>query len=347
VKRPLTNDQLLAAIRRIHQGVRESVIAACESQAYEELCGEATAAAGDTIYAIDRIAEKTLLAGINEVIAPHGPIVVIGEGVPDGEIVLPAGAEATDAAWRLIVDPIDGTRGLMFQKRPAWILTAAAPNRGEATSLADIQVAVQTELPLVKQHLCDSFWAIQGLGAHAERTNRLTAASEPLELQPSSAESLAHGYATVCSFFAGGRDLIGIIADELSHRLLAGNQPAEARIFEDQYASTAGQLAGLMMGQDRFVADLRPLLADAVHQRGGTLGHCCHPYDLCTKLIAEETGVTICLPNGAPISVPLDTESDVTWVGYANGKLLEKIEPVLRQILNERGILSQTESRRE
>ncbi len=334
-------------MRRIHQGVRERVIAACESQSFEELCGEATMAAGDTVYAIDRIAEESLLAGINEEIAAHGPIVLIGEGVPEGKIVLPAGAAAADADWRLIVDPIDGTRGLMYQKRPAWILTAAAPNCGDATSLADIQVAVQTELPLVKQHLCDSFWAIEGKGAHAERTNRLTGVSEPLELQPSTAETLAHGYATVCSFFAGGRDMIGKIADELSHRLLAGNQPGEARIFEDQYASTAGQLAGLMMGHDRFVADLRPLLADAVQQRGGTLGHCCHPYDICTKLIAEESGVVICTPNGVPVDVPLDTESDVTWIGYANGKLRKTVEPVLRQILDERGLLSQSESRRE
>jgi len=332
---PLTNEQLLAAIRRIHQRVRAVVVAACESQTFEALCGEATAAAGDTVYAIDRIAEEALLAGISAEIAVHGPVVLIGEGLPEGEIVLPAGAKTTEAAWRLIVDPIDGTRGLMFQKRSAWILTAAAPNRGAATSLTDITVAVQTELPLVKQHLCDSFWAIQGEGAHAERTNRLTGASEQVELQPSPAETLTHGYGTVCSFFAGGRDLLGKIADELSHRLLAGNQRGEARIFEDQYASTAGQIAGLMLGQDRFVADLRPLLAETVRKRGGTLGHCCHPYDLCTKLIAKEAGVTICLPNGEPVNVPLDTQADVTWVGYANTKLRSLIEPVLKAVIRD------------
>lgn len=332
---PFNKQQLLSAIQRVHQQVRTAVVAACETQSFEELCGEATTASGDTVYAIDRIAEEALLAGISAEIAVHGPVVLIGEGVPEGEIVLPAGAKATEAAWRLIDDPIDGTRGLMFQKRSAWVLTAAAPNRGPTTSLAGIEVAVQTELPLVKQHLCDSFWAIKGQGAHAERTNRLTATSTQLALQPSTAETLTHGYGTVCSFFAGGRDLLGKIADELSHRLLSGNQAGEARIFEDQYASTAGQIAGLMLGQDRFVADLRPLLADAVHNRGGTLGHCCHPYDLCTKLIAEEAGVTICLPNGDPVNVPLDTQTDVTWVGYANSKLRSIIEPVLNAVLDD------------
>lgn len=338
---PLAAAQLLQALRRIHQRVRTAVVVACESQSFEELCGEATAAAGDTVYAIDRVAEEVLFGGINEEIAVHEPIVLVGEGVPKGAIVLPAGAAESDAAWRLVVDPIDGTRGLMFQKHPAWILTAAAPNRGAATCLADIEIAVQTELPLVKQHLCDDFWAVKGKGVHAERWNRLANTSEPFVPQPSAAETVIHGFATVCSFFAGGRDVLGGIADELSHRLLAGNKSGEARIFEDQYASTAGQLAGLMLGQDRFVADLRPLLADTVHQRGDTLGHCCHPYDLCTKLIAEEAGVTICLPNGEPVDVPLDTETNVTWVGYANGTLRQIIEPVLWEILHERGLISE------
>ena len=41
----------------------------------------------------------------------------------------------TRRRWRVIVDPIDGTRGLMYQKRSAWILTGVAPNRGPGTSL--------------------------------------------------------------------------------------------------------------------------------------------------------------------------------------------------------------------
>ena len=32
------------------------------------------------------------------------------------------GTPAEEASWRIIMDPIDGTRGLMYQKRSAWIL---------------------------------------------------------------------------------------------------------------------------------------------------------------------------------------------------------------------------------
>ena len=94
------------------------------------------------------------------------------------------GTPAEDAAWRIIVDPIDGTRGLMYQKRSAWILTGIAPNYGPATNLQDILLAVQTEIPLVKQHLSDVVWAIRDHGIQAKRHNRLTGESHPLHLRP-------------------------------------------------------------------------------------------------------------------------------------------------------------------
>ena len=103
-------------------------------------------------------------------------------------------------------------------------------------------------------------------------------------------------------------------------------------------ASTGGQIAGLITGQDRFVADLRPLLLKSLESRGDVLGHCCHPYDICTQLIAQEAGIEIRLPNGAPVDVPLDTETNVTWVGYANSELRKQIEPVLQTVLNRLGI---------
>ena len=61
----------------------------------------------------------------------------------------------------------------MYQKRPAWILTGVARGPGPCT-LADIELAVQTEIPLVKQHLSDELWAVRGQGASAVRVNRLT-----------------------------------------------------------------------------------------------------------------------------------------------------------------------------
>src|SRR4029078_2165191 len=116
-------------------------------------------------------------------IASLFPTVLIAEGLPAGKIVLPRGTAEDGAALRISVDPIDGTRGLMYQKRSAWILTGVARNRGEQTNLSDIELAVQTEIPLVKQHLSDCLWAIHGQGAHAERYNRLTGERTQITLQ--------------------------------------------------------------------------------------------------------------------------------------------------------------------
>ena len=189
----------------------------------------------------------------------HGGIVLIAEGVAGGRIPLPLGQRDERCRYRVIMDPIDGTRGLMYQKRPAWILTGVAPNRGAATRLSDIELSLQTEIPLVKQHLCDELWAVRGHGALIERVNLSTHQSAPLTVRPSRAKSIEQGYAMISRFFPGARDELAAIDDEVVHRLLGPSPQGKALCFEDQYPSTGGQLYELMVGHDRFVADLRPL----------------------------------------------------------------------------------------
>jgi hypothetical protein len=333
-----TAQDFIEPLRRIHNQIRDLVVAACEERGSVELARVAHSGAGDVIYVVDRISEDALVDSFRREIAAHEPILLIGEGLPGGRIVLPEHTRPTDIRWRIIVDPIDGTRGLMYQKRPAWILTGIAPNLREATTLADIEVAVQTEIPLIKQHLADQAWAIRGGGVKAVRSNRLNGNSEPLRLQPSTATELRHGFATICRFFPGGRDVLAAIDDELCERLVPRHE-GEVAVFEDQYCCTGGQLYALATGQDRFIADLRPLVQPLVAAHGTALGHCCHPYDLCTKLIAEEAGVIVTDARDQPVRAPLDTESDVDWVGYANRQLHDQIAPVLRELLQKHGAI--------
>jgi fructose-1,6-bisphosphatase/inositol monophosphatase family enzyme len=323
---------LVEPLRRLHDWIRDLVVAECEKPSAADLARVVHKGAGDVVYAIDRVSETAIVDRLNREFAAREPVLLIGEGLPGGRVAIPETARESDARWRLIVDPIDGTRGLMYQKRPAWILTAIAPNRGESTSLADIELAVQTEIPLVKQHLSDQLWAVRGQGVHAVRHNRMTNQSQPLAVRPSTAADLRHGFVTVCRFFPGGRDVLAAIDDALCERLLS-REPGEAGAFEDQYASTGGQIYGLAIGQDRFVADLRPLVQPIVVERGVVPGHCCHPYDLCTKLIAEEAGVIVSGPTGGPVCAPLDTETNVAWVGYANPALRSQVEPALQELL--------------
>jgi fructose-1,6-bisphosphatase/inositol monophosphatase family enzyme len=328
---------LLEPLQALHRRIRDDVVRACEQAAVTALSGVDHDDEGDTIYAVDRVAEHVLVADIERTIATRdAPVVLVAEGLPGGEVVVPADADRSKARWVVIVDPIDGTRGLMYQKRPAWILTGVAPGPAPRT-LADIELAVQTEVPLVKQHLADELWAVAGQGASALRYNRLTGESVPLSLHPSTAATVAHGFATIARFFPGNRAALAAIDDDLIEALLGPPPPGKAQAFEDQYISSGGQLYELMAGHDRFVADLRPLFE---RQRAGGPALCCHPYDLCTELIARELGIPVTDERGAPLRAPLDVTSDVGWIGYANEALKATIEPQLHRELRRRGLIA-------
>lgn len=231
---------ILPAIRSIHEQIRATVTAAFESDRGGMLSSVVDDSEGDTIFAVDRISESLLVELFERDIASRVPIVLIAEGLRGGSVVLPRGTREDKAKWRVIADPIDGTRCLMYQKRSGWILTGVAPNRGNSTSLADIELAVQTELPLIKQHLCDSLWARRGQGAEAERFNRITGETFPFFLQPSSAKDLAHGFSAITRFFSGGREVLAAIDDEIAAATLKEDRAGKSYSFEDQYLSTGG-----------------------------------------------------------------------------------------------------------
>ncbi|HST51709.1 MAG TPA: hypothetical protein VLJ61_06825 [Pyrinomonadaceae bacterium] len=335
---------LLAPLRRLHELIRRDVVAACERSAVESLSEVARDDEGDTIYAVDRVGEDLLIDFFEREIAPLAPLVLVAEGLASGQVVLPRGASESECVWRVIVDPIDGTRGLMYQKRSGWVLTGVARNRGPETCLADIELALQTELPLVKQHLSDVAWAVRGSGAQAERFNRLTGERTPLVLRPSQSPTIAHGYAQVARFFPGAREELAAVDDEIVAGALGPVRQGKAHCFEDQYTSSGGQLYELMCGHDRFTADLRPLMEETLRARGLALGICCHPYDLCTEMIAREAGVIVTDIGGGPLRARLSVEPDVAWAGYANARVRAQVEPLLRAALSRRGLLPEADS---
>jgi fructose-1,6-bisphosphatase/inositol monophosphatase family enzyme len=69
------------------------------------------------------------------------------------------------------------------------------------------------------------------------------------------------------------------------------------------------------------------------------LGICCHPYDVCTALIAQELGVIITDERGNPLNAPLNVDADVGWVGYANDAIRQQIEPLLQAALRKRNLI--------
>ena len=330
---------LLQPILEIHNIIRAAVVAATERQGLDELARVSREEAGDTIYAIDVMSEEMLLELFQKLGQQHS-FVLVAEGLPEGEVVVPRGIDAAETTWRIIVDPIDGTRGIMYQKRSAWVLTGVAPNRGAETSLDDIVLAVQTEIPLVKQHLSDQLWTVRGQEVQAERYDRLTGGRVSIRPRPSTSNTIAHGFAMISRFFPGVRDELAAIDEEIVVAALGPVKPGKAHCFEDQYISSGGQLYELMTGHDRFVADLRPLMEPVAVQRGMRLGICCHPYDLCSSLIATELGVIITDACGRPLRAPLNVSANVDWVGYANEQIRQQIEPLLQAALRKRGLIA-------
>jgi hypothetical protein len=161
----------------------------------------------------------------------------------------------------------------------------------------------------------------------------------PLTLRPSPAATLAHGFSSVSRFFPGARDVLAAIDDEIVAEVVGTATSGKAACFEDQYVSTGGQLYELMAGHDRFIADVRPLLVPVLASRGLPRPLCCHPYDLCAMLVAEEAGVVLTDAAGAALDAPFDLDADVSWVGYANDRLRERVEPALLAALERRGLL--------
>jgi fructose-1,6-bisphosphatase/inositol monophosphatase family enzyme len=264
--------------------------------------------AADTIYAIDRVADDTLLQWFEQ----HWPgVEVVSEGLDEPAVV------GDDPTWTVIVDTIDGTRGLMYDKRPAWCLAAAAPRGG---SLRDVVAAAMTELPTAKQGAADQLSGTRAGGVGAERVELRDGRRSPFAVRPSSATDLEHGFAGLAKFFVPGKTALAALEAELFARL------GSRHVFDDEYISSGGQLHELISGRDRFVADLRPLVdAEAL---------ACHPYDVCTAMLLEEAGGVVTDPHGGPLDAPLDTTSPVAWVGYANRTLAARIGPVLAELVD-------------
>lgn len=296
------------------------------------------AGAGDLVYPIDRHVEPALVEAIAAWPEDCRPLLLIAEGLGDDGRHRFSGGDGQ--GYRLLIDPIDGTRGLMYDKRPGWFLAAVAPDRGETTRLSDAIAAVMVELPTVKQGEADAFVAVRGRPALGLRAHLTTDDCRILPMRTSAATTLRHGFAHVVSFFPGTKVFAGGLMERIASSALGPLRPGAAEVFDDQYISTGGQLVELMLGRDRFCVDLRPLFLDILERRSGTVqrGLDCHPYDMAGLLVASQAGVIVTDGFGRPLDAPLDVSTGVHWCGYANEAIRRQVEPVIQHWLAENGV---------
>ncbi len=326
-------ERMRALLCRLQDDIRDALIAARATADAEEFANVAAVTAADTIYGIDKVSEGTVLGWLAVSWPPEWPLELVMEGVgEDGvPVTFPRGTPLFQTRVKLIVDPIDGTRCLMYDKRPAWTLAAVAPQAGPATGLSHLMAAAMTELPTSKQWRADQLSVVRGAGPGgvvAQSVNVLTGERLPLHVRPSQATNFRHGFASLVKFFPEGKALTAQIEEAMWDQLHGRGLSAAPHIFDDQYLSTGGQIYELLAGHDRLIGDLRPLVLPSLGYKHAVT---CHPYDICTALVLTEAGGVIETPDGRPLDAPLDTLSPVAWMGYANETLAGLARPVLRQ----------------
>jgi fructose-1,6-bisphosphatase/inositol monophosphatase family enzyme len=329
-------DRARALLCRLQDSIRDTLIAARDAQTGSALAEIAEVTAADTIYRIDKVSEAAILTWFEAQWPAEWPVELVMEGCEGGDAhTFPRGTPAARTEFKCILDPIDGTRNLMYDKRSAWMLSALAPQGGEKTHLGEILVAAMTELPTSKQWAADQISGVRGCGLQglvAERVDVRGSGRSRLPIRPSQATDFRHGFAALARFFPEGKALLARVEEELWDALYGLGCSPSPLVFEDQYITTGGQIYELMIGHDRMLGDLRPL---AHRKIGFASALVCHPYDICTAMLLQEAGGVVEAPGGGPLRAPLDTTTPVAWMGYANPALAERVRPVLKRLIEE------------
>jgi len=325
-------EQARRLLCRLQDHIRDVLIAA-RAKSGQSFARVAGVTAADTIYQVDRITEEAILEWLGRHWPTTWPIELVMEGLEGEATTFPHGTPVGRTVFKCILDPIDGTRNLMYDKRSAWILTALAPQRGARTHLGDIVVAAMTELSTSKMWRSDQLSAVRGGGVKAQACDLQTGRRRTLPVRPSQARNFEHGFASIAKFFPEGKGLLGAVEERLWKELGLLGKNGGQLVFDDQYLSTGGQIYELIVGHDRMLGDLRPMAYAKIGLGSASL--CCHPYDICTALLLQEAGGIVEAPDGRPLRVPLDTTTPVAWMGYANAHLARRVRPVLRRIMVE------------
>src|SRR5579885_1750977 len=106
-------DYYIEHVRALARELRTAVLNGVRGADAASLAQAVGARGGDTIYRLDEHGEGALL-DYCERWGAATPFLLVAEGLEDGCRAFPADTSEARTAFTLIVDPIDGTRGLMY-----------------------------------------------------------------------------------------------------------------------------------------------------------------------------------------------------------------------------------------
>src|SRR5687768_11641015 len=109
----MTEIELLGMLKACGDAVQRKVYQSVRNADIELLSAVQEEKKEDTIYQIDRDVEDDLVAVLDEYSTRAGGFNIIAEGIGGSEDGLQLGI---DPRYAIIIDPIDGTRGIMYNK---------------------------------------------------------------------------------------------------------------------------------------------------------------------------------------------------------------------------------------
>jgi hypothetical protein len=152
------------------------------------------------------------------------------------------------------------------------------------------------------------------------------------KLEPSSDDRCDDGYFPFFRYLADQRPAIARVEAAFFDRLARFERANVRTCYDDQYISSGGQLALVALGAYRMVVDVRTLAGRVLGRASMT----CKPYDVAGAVIcAQSAGAIVVAPDGTPLDFPIDCETPVDFVAFANEATRARLAPHLAQALRE------------
>jgi hypothetical protein len=331
-------DELRALADAIRGTVRAAVRAGVERGSLDELATPRGQGAGDVTFGIDVPSEEALDRWFTER-AREGPLSLFSEDRgwrhlgPARGGAMPRELPGFDHGGpRIMVDPIDGTRNLMADLRSAWTLVSFAPAGPGEPRLSDLVGGFLAEIPPSNAATYRVLTASAGSCELAEHDlaggTRLRA--RRLRVDPTA--RVERGYFPFFRYEPAHRPALARLERAFFERLARHEGTDPRAVYDDQYISSAGQLALLALGTYRMVVDARALVA----RRAGVSAVTSKPYDVAGAILcARAAGAVVTAADGSELDFPLDATTPVDFVGYANAATRERLEPHWLAVLAE------------
>jgi len=324
---------------RIRTAARATMGAAHASGDLPSVARPVSQGAGDVTFGLDQPTEQILSNWLEER-ARTGPLSLMTEDAGwRHRGPAPAGAgESVELPGfdhggpRIAVDPIDGTRNLMADLRSAWTVISFCGPGPLQPGFSEVTYGLVGEVPDSRAAVFRTLSASRGKGCRM-RVDSLVAETgqSPWSAVVSDDDDRPdHGYFPFFGYTHDQRPAIAELQASFFGRIASEEGADVASCYDDQYISNAGQLVHLALGTYRMIVDPRQWIA----KRDGKIAITSKAYDVAGALVcAMEAGCVLRSVDGEELEFPIDTETPVGFVGFANAGTYLRLWPHLEGAL--------------